>query len=284
MAARPTPPARRSTASAWSATQAGYIVGFDGTATELADAYGATGGIDGGLAYGPGGVLFYSTFFANQIGQIEPGSTGPDRLVNLSPGVARSMGGLGFVPEGMPGAGRLKITSTLVGRWYDATLTPDGSGTYNVVRNTAVAINIGGSPQGIVYVPAGAPLFPNPTVLVAEFQSPGRVSAYEVNANGDPIPSTRRTFIDGLDGAEGAAFDPLTGDFLFSTFGGGDLIVRVSVVPEPATWALLALGLAILGVTVRRRLSAGAAAASSGARAVWPPAPAAAAPSGTSPA
>jgi hypothetical protein len=117
---------------------------------------------------------------------------------------------------------------------------------------------------------------------VSEFQSPGRVSAYEVNANGDPIPSTRRTFIDGLDGAEGAAFDPLTGDFLFSTFGGGDLIVRVSVVPEPATCALLVLGLAVMGVMRRQRLSAGAAAAPlRGARVPLPPAPAAAAPSGT---
>lgn len=31
----------------------------------------------------------------------------------------------------------------------------------------------------------------------------------------------------GLSGAEGAAIDPLTGDFLFSTFGGGDRVIVV---------------------------------------------------------
>jgi hypothetical protein len=240
----------------------GHITGFGGAATAFAAANGTMGGgIDGGLAYEPGGVLFYTAFFDNQIGQIEPGSVGPDKIVNLSPGVTRSVGGLGFVPAGMPGAGRLKITSTLVGRWYDATVTPDGSGTYNITRNTGVAINIGGGPQGIVYVPPGSLLFPTASVLVAEFQaevdSPGRVVSYRVNANGDPIPGTRRTFIDGLEGAEGATIDPLTGDFLFSTYSGGDLIVRVSAIPEPDTCMLLALGLAILGAVRQRERTFG---------------------------
>jgi len=33
--------------------------------------------------------------------------------------------------------------------------------------------------------------------------------------NGDPIVATRRLFVSGLDGAEGAYLDPLTGDYLF---------------------------------------------------------------------
>jgi hypothetical protein len=65
---------------------------------------------------------------------------------------------------------------------------------------------------------------------------------------------------------EGAAIDPLTGDFLFSTYDGGNLIVRVSVVPEPATWALLAIGLAILSVIARRRHLARCFASCSGPR------------------
>jgi hypothetical protein len=56
-----------------------------------------------------------------------------------------------------------------------------------------------------------------------------------VNADGDPIISTRRQFITGLDGAEGALLDPVTGDFLFSTFGGGSrvIVVRGFRAPPP---------------------------------------------------
>ena len=82
----------------------------------------------------------------------------------------------------------------------------------------------------------------------------GSVSSYEVDANGDPIPSTRRTFIDGVTGAQGAAIDPLTGDFLFSTYGGSrrDRARSYSALsPEPGTWVLVALGLAMLGAGVR---------------------------------
>ena len=232
----------------------GHITGFDESATVFANANGVAGGIDGGLAYGPGGVLFYTTYFDNYIGQIERGSAGPDRLVNLTPfGVGRSVGGLAFVPDGMPGAGRLKIVSTTRSIWYDATVTPDADGTYDISRNRSVAIGIGGAPEGIVYVPPGSPLFPATSVLIAEFGLRS-VSSYEVDANGDPILGTRRTFISSLTGVEGAAIDPLTGDFLFSTFGGGNQILRVTAIPEPGTWVLLALGLAILCAVVHRRL------------------------------
>ncbi|MDQ6632109.1 MAG: DUF11 domain-containing protein, partial [Verrucomicrobiota bacterium] len=54
--------------------------------------------------------------------------------------------------------------------------------------------------------------------------------------NGAPIVSSRRLFVTGLSGAEGAVIDPLTSDFLFSTYGGGNRIVRVQGfgVPLPA--------------------------------------------------
>ena len=39
--------------------------------------------------------------------------------------------------------------------------------------------------------------------------------------------ASRSDFITGLSGAEGAAIDPVTGDFLFSTYGGGNRVIAV---------------------------------------------------------
>jgi hypothetical protein len=96
-----------------------------------------------------------------------------------------------------------------------------------------VDLLIGGGPEGVVYIAGSNPLFTDPSVLVSEY-STGRIVSYEVNANGDPLTATRRVFMSGLTGAEGAAVDPLTGDFLFSTFGGGDRIVRISGFSAPS--------------------------------------------------
>ncbi|MDP6343266.1 MAG: PEP-CTERM sorting domain-containing protein [Alphaproteobacteria bacterium] len=237
----------------------GHINGFTGPATFFADAYGSTGGIDGGLRYGPGGVLFYTSYGDNHIGQIKPGSTAPDKLVDLNPlGIGSSVGSLEFVPAGFAGAGKLKLVSYNTGQWYDATLTPDGFGTYDVSAPILRA-TLGGGPEGIVYIEAGNAGFGVDSVLVSEYGN-GKVAAYEIDANGDPITSTRRDFITDLSNAEGALIDPLTGDFLFSTFGGGDRVVVIqgfvpptNVIPEPGTLILFLLGLGGFGV-MRRRL------------------------------
>jgi hypothetical protein len=95
---------------------------------------------------------------------------------------------------------------------------------------------------------------------VSEYQA-GQIGVYEVDSNGNPVKATRQAFITGLSGAEGAAIDPVTGDFLFSTFGveAGDVLLRVEgfvpppPVPEPASMMLLVMGLAGVGFTARRR-------------------------------
>jgi hypothetical protein len=225
------------------------ITGFSGTAT----VFGSVGDFnDGGVVFGPGGVLFTAQWPVNMLGQTLPGSTDEDRVDDLDPlGVVPSPGGLMFVPDSHPGAGELKLVSWAGGQWYTLDLAPDGSGTFDILSAT-LETTIAGGPEGIAYVPLGSALFPNPSVLVSEY-SAGNVAVYEVDANGDPIVATRVTFISGLTGAEGAVIDPLTGDFLFSTFGGGNQIIRVSGFeapnpdgaegPEPATFALLGLGL-----------------------------------------
>jgi hypothetical protein len=228
----------------------GHITSFGAPTLHAAAPGSFFGGIDGGLTYGPGGVLFYTAYSDNEVGQIEPGSAGPDRLIDLTPlGVASSVGALTFVPSGFAGAGRLKLASFSSGDWYDTTVSPDGSGTYNIAP-VGAGIQIGGGPEGIVYIDDANPVFALDSILVSEW-SQGRIVSYEINANGDPIPATQRVFMAGLTGALGAVLDPVTGDFLFSTFGGGDRIIRVTgFIPEPASATLLALGSAM---ALRRR-------------------------------
>ena len=82
------------------------------------------------------------------------------------------------------------------------------------------------APEGFIYVSGRNPGFTNDSLLVSEYQS-GAIATYVVDATGDPITTTRRLFVTGLSGAEGAAVDPLTGDFLFSTFSGGNHVVAI---------------------------------------------------------
>jgi len=199
------------------------ITGFSGTATQ----YCTAPNLDGGLAIAPNDTIFVATYPNNLMHQILPGSTVPDRTTALAAlGVAGTTGTCQFVPSGFPGAGRLKVASYTASTWHDLPYTPDGTtGLFNLGSVTN-SITIGGGPEGIVFVGAGNPAFPVASTLVSEYGS-GRVTSYQLDSNGDPIPSTRRTFLSGLGGAEGGVRDPLTGNFLFSTFGGGNRVLVV---------------------------------------------------------
>ncbi|HYF14488.1 MAG TPA: hypothetical protein VD971_05370 [Phycisphaerales bacterium] len=210
--------------------QCGSIIGFDGTAVQVASAP----QIDGGLLVTTDGVILTSRYPDNGINMIEPGSTSPDKVVFLSGlGVVGSTGSIVIVPPGQPGAGRLKILSYSSGIFYDSTLVPDGMGTYNVTGVNS-GVFVGGGPEGAAYVPAGSPLFAAPAVLIAEYGT-GSVSAWDVDANGDPILGTRRLFASSLTGAEGAYIDPSSGDFIFSSFGGGNAVYVVRGFAEVIT-------------------------------------------------
>jgi hypothetical protein len=227
--------------------------------------------IDGGLAFGPGNVLFYTGFPNNVIGQIKPGSTTPDKIIDLSTlvpnNVASSVGSLAFVPSGFSGAGNFKIASYNAGTFYSASLVADGSGTFDIQNvSDPLTLNAGSQlgpayPEGIAYVAAGNPLFTTNSLLLSEFLA-GQISAFAVDSNGDPIVSSRQDFITGLSGAEGATIDPVTGDFLFSSFGSGNEIFQVQgftsttsqPVPEPFTIIGTLVG-GTAAIRMRKKLS-----------------------------
>ena len=62
-------------------------------------------------------------------------------------------------------------------------------------------------------------------LLAAEW-SDGVVSAWSIDANGDPVSGTRQVVIAGIDGPGGGAVDPLTGDVLFTDNGGRLVVLR----------------------------------------------------------
>ena len=205
-----------------------HIIGFEGSATQ----YGEGAYNDGGLQFNDEGVLFASRWPENELGQSLPGSRTTDKIIDLAPfGIAQSHASLSFVPEGIPGEGGLKFVSWSGGQWYDVELVPDGNGTYDIA-NVDFELTLPGGPEGIAYVPAGSPLFDEPSLLVAEW-SANNISVYEVDAEGDPILDSRQLLLQGLTNAEGAFIDLVTGDFLFSTFGGGDHIVSIQGFSAP---------------------------------------------------
>ena len=159
----------------------GHVNGFSGTASVLIDAPFH----DGGVAFGPGGVLFITRWPVNEIQQTKPGSAGVDKVTSLTPlGVPASASSLNFVPASLPGGGSLKLVTYSGGDWFTLLLSPDGLGTYDIVGAKRER-RLQGGPEGFVYVAAGSPLIPAHSVLVSEW-SARRISLYETDQNGNP--------------------------------------------------------------------------------------------------
>jgi len=199
------------------------ITGFSGPAMPVSTA----ANNDGGLEFGPGGVLFFTRYPLNELGMIKPLSAAPDKVVQLTPlGMPSSVGSLRFVPAGFPNRGRLKLASYSTGVFATADLQPDANGTFDVV-NLTLGTAPGGGPEGVFYVPPDSPQFVNFTSMIVCEYSRAQVTAYTIDGNGDPVPASARPFMTGLTGCEGAAIDPLSGNFVFSTYGGGNQVIVV---------------------------------------------------------
>jgi hypothetical protein len=191
----------------------GHIVGFDGEAKEVSSAP----FVDANLVYAPGNVLFYSGWPEFELGEVLPNASSPAQVVNLK---ALGMsgggpGGIGFVPPDFPGAGGLRASTWPDGLWYHLSFSKVGP-VYSIdAVKLSVALDNGG---GFAYVPNGSARFAKPSVVVSEW-STGSVGAYEVDGEGDPIPTSRRDFFTAAPGAWGSYFDDVTGDFIVMSFG-----------------------------------------------------------------
>lgn len=216
----------------------GFITGFAGPGVRVADAP----DIDGGIMRDPGGLISYGQWPANNYAQIDLSTGLVVTTIPLGPfGVASASATAAFIPAGYPGAGGMRIASWSGGQFYDVTYAVGAGGIIGISAATEiVASQLPGGPEGWAYVPLGSPQFTVPSMIVSEY-SAGSVAIYDMDANGNPVIASRRLFVSGLTGAEGAAIDPVSGSFIFSTFGGSNQVIVVrgfaAVNPPPTTAA-----------------------------------------------
>ncbi|CAN5688593.1 hypothetical protein BH11PLA1_BH11PLA1_02530 [soil metagenome] len=201
----------------------GNIVGFAGPGTFYAPAP----GIDGGLFYFPNGGIGFMQWPVHLLGYIRPFTNVVSQTTDLTPFLAGSVGTGTVIPPGFPNQGRLLIGSYGSSQWVvvnfvDSTTAPT---TYDFQTPVVAGpVSAGSGPEGVIYVPTNSPQFATRTMLICEY-SAGKVSAFDVDGSGLPVPASQRDFVVGLSGAEGGVLDPFSGQFVFSTFGGGGVVV-----------------------------------------------------------
>lgn len=195
----------------------GHIYAFDGTAQRKA----TTPYVDASLVYAPNDTLLFTEWPGRyNVSELLPASATPDRSIDIRTHgmIGGGLGSIGYVPPGFTAAGGLRGASQPEGYWYHVNLAPDGS--LFSITGSQMTTTLPNWPGGFAYVPIGSSDFPNPSLVVAEWNNK-TVAAYDVDAQGDPIVSTRRAFIDNFDRPWGAYFEPTTGDYLFLSWGAG---------------------------------------------------------------
>jgi hypothetical protein len=217
----------------------GHIIGFVGTAQQVASApY-----VDANLVWASPELLVYSEWPNYAVGQLLGAATTPSRRDDLiaqgmtNDGGDQGPGGLGFVPPGLPAEDELRMVTWPGGRWYHVATT-DAGGLLAIGAATQTT-TLPNEPGGFAYVPAGSPGFTTQSLIVAEWRAANpaadRVAVYDVDGQGDPMPATRREFFTKFPRPWGAYFEPVTGDYLFLSWGTGadHVYVVQGFVPPP---------------------------------------------------
>jgi hypothetical protein len=217
-----------------------HIIGFVGSATKVAD----TPYVDANLVYGPQSLLLYTGWPQFELAQLPAGATVAARTTDLrTVGMDATgdsgAGGHGFVPPAVvAAAGQLRVVTWPAGRWYHVAATVN-AGLFDISA-LSLAATLPNNPGGFAYVPAGSPGFAKQSIIVAEWsqsdRTQDRVAVYEADGNGDPVVATRQEFMTKFPRPWGAYFEPVTGDYLFLTWGDGDdrvYIVQGFAPPPP---------------------------------------------------
>jgi hypothetical protein len=187
--------------------------------------------IDGGLAFGPAGTLFFTRFPANAVGQIA-GATYASFPLSAS---TASVGGLEFVPQGFPNGGTLLVTSATNGDVFTVGLTSVGNGTFTPGAASFFASLAGGT-DGLRTIPNGTQsgdiLVTNSALGTIEMLHTDSTTGLPFGGATTPLVTP---FATGIPGVEGIAFDPLTHD-VFVTAGGAAgpaSIIQIAGFPSP---------------------------------------------------
>ena len=192
---------------------------------------------DGGVTYGPGGVLFLARWPLNELGQTKPGSAITDKIIPLTPLGIESLARLAPVraagPAGrrQPQAGQLPRRA-VVRRRRDRRRSrhlrpgqrPRDAGLEDRRRTRGLRLRAVRARRSSAARACWSPSTAS-TRSPRTRSTPTAIRSSPRGARSSP----------GLDGAEGALLDPVTGDFLFSTFGGGSrvIVVRGFRAPPP---------------------------------------------------
>ncbi len=188
----------------------GRIVGFQAATLVAVVSY-----IDAGLEVGPNGVIFFTTYPTNQLGEIVNGVVYEFPL----PAAVGTSGGMTFVPSSQPNAGTMLVSSFSNGGIYAVTLTANPNGTFTPSSASLFAQMPSSAIEALQYVPSGP--FEG-DLLVADFTWPGAVlRRIDIDpSSGQPFGGAStpqlHDLITNFPMQVGMAFDPITRD-LFIT-------------------------------------------------------------------
>ena len=119
-------------------------------------------------------------------------------------------------PEACPGAGSLKVVALETGAFYNVNYTKIHGRPFSNLTAAQHTVDLSVQLYALAYAPYGSRQLPAASLMVSEYDG-DTISAFMVDSSGNPVPDSRQPFLY-QERVAGLAFDPVTGDLLFSNF------------------------------------------------------------------